>query len=112
MGYNKVARVLSCVGKELAVRDASPIPTLDELLQDNREKWEDSFRSPWPAYLHQWNGAIKSLRAAKPKEAATIKTALDVTEQALRDRYGDPYLNQKDRKDRLRSMNSSKQTFI
>ena len=62
--------------------------------------------------LQQWNGAIKSLRAAKPKEAAAIKTALDGTEQALRDRYGDPYLNQKDRKDRLRSMNGKQRTVM
>lgn len=46
LGFNKVTRVLSCVGKEFSVRDASPMPTLDELLQDNREEWEDSFRGP------------------------------------------------------------------
>ena len=46
LGYNKIQRVLSCVGKELAVRDASPTPTLDELLQDNREEWEESFKGP------------------------------------------------------------------
>ena len=46
LGFNKVQRVLSCVGKELSVRDASPIPTLDELLQDNKEEWEESFRGP------------------------------------------------------------------
>ena len=46
LGYNKIQRVLSCVGKELSVRDASPMPTLDELLRDNREEWEDSFRGP------------------------------------------------------------------
>ena len=62
--------------------------------------------------LQQWNGAIKSLSAGKPKEAATIKTELDETEQALRDRYGDPYLNQKDRKDRLRSISEPQRTVM
>lgn len=46
LGFNKVQRVLSCVGKELSVRDASPTPTLDELLEDNREEWEESLRGP------------------------------------------------------------------
>ena len=64
------------------------------------------------AMLSQWNGAIKSLRAAKPKEAATIKTALDETEQALRDRYGDPYLNQTDRNDRLGKISGPQRTVM
>ena len=64
------------------------------------------------AMLFQWNGAIKSLRAAKPKEAATIKTALDETEQALRDRYGDPYLNQKNRKDRVGKISGPQRTVM
>ncbi len=46
LGFNKLTRVLSCVGKELAVRDASPMPTLDELLRDNREEWEGP-GNPW-----------------------------------------------------------------
>ena len=64
------------------------------------------------AMLDQWNGAIKSLRAANPKEAATIKTGLDETVQALRDRYGDPYLNRKDRKDRLGKISGPQRTVM
>ena len=64
------------------------------------------------AMLNQWNGAIKSLRAAKPKEAATIKTELDETEQALRDRYGDPYKNQKSRKDRVGKISGPQRTVM
>ena len=62
--------------------------------------------------LDQWNSAIKSLRAANPKEAATIKTALDETQQDLRDRYGDPYLNQKDRNDRLGKISGPQRTVM
>ena len=46
LGFNKVQRVLSCVGKELSVRDASPIPTFDEALRANKEEWEESFKGP------------------------------------------------------------------
>ena len=64
------------------------------------------------AMLQQWNGAIKSLRARKPKEAATTKTDLDETEQALRDRYGDPYANQKDRKERMRTISGPQRSVM
>ena len=46
LGFNKVQRVLSCVGKELSVRDASPVPTFDERLRENKEEWESSFTGP------------------------------------------------------------------
>ena len=42
LGFNKVQRVLTCVGKELSVRDASPYPTLDERQRENQEEWEAS----------------------------------------------------------------------
>ena len=64
------------------------------------------------AMLDQWNTAIKSLRARKPKEAATTKTDLDETEQALRDRYGDPYANQKDRKERMRTISGPQRSVM
>ncbi|MDE0512575.1 MAG: type II toxin-antitoxin system HipA family toxin [Gammaproteobacteria bacterium] len=64
------------------------------------------------AMLQQWNGAIKSLRTGKPKEVAAIKTELDETEQALLASYGDPYLNQKDRKDRLRKTREPQRTVM
>lgn len=96
---------------EIMEKVITAVTTIGKTIPQQIEKYPGS-EHILGAMLQQWNGAIKSLRAAKPKEAATIKTALDETEQALRDRYGDPCLNQKDRKDRLRSMNEKQRTVM
>ena len=50
LGYNKVQRLLQCVSKELAVRDASPVLTFDELLRANRQEQADP-SAPAPGEL-------------------------------------------------------------
>ena len=64
------------------------------------------------AMVVQWNDAIKSLYFKKDGQKKTCKTELDDVERALIDRYGDPYKNQKDRKDRLGKISVQQRTVM
>jgi transcriptional regulator with XRE-family HTH domain len=35
LGYSKLSRILAVLGWELALREASPRPTLDDLMEEN-----------------------------------------------------------------------------
>ena len=97
--------------REILENSIAAVTAIGKTIPEQIEKYPGS-EHVLGAMLHQWNGAIKSLRAAKPKEAATIKTELDETEQALRDRYGDPYKNQKSRKDRVGKISGPQRTVM
>ena len=56
------------------------------------------------AMAHCWNDAVKSLYFKKDGQKADCKTELDYVVADLTDRYGDPYRNQKDRDERVRTM--------
>ena len=46
LGYNRVQRILTCFNKELTVREASPVPTLDEILRENWVAEQEEESSP------------------------------------------------------------------
>ena len=55
------------------------------------------------AMVVQWNNAIKSLYYKKDGDKKKIKTDLDDVEKTLLEQYGDPYRNQRGRKERAGS---------
>lgn len=97
--------------REIMEKAITAITTIGKTVPDEIEKYPGS-EHVLGAMLQQWNGAVKSLRAGKPKETAAVKTELDGTEQALLASYGDPCLNQKDRKERLRGTREPQRTVM
>ena len=97
--------------REIMEKAIATVTTIGKTIPDEIKKYPGS-EHILGAMLQHWNGAIKSLRAGKPKEAATIKTELDETEQALIARYGDPYKNQKSRKDRVGKISGPQRTVM